>query len=90
MSENQRHDDIIQERFIDSYNNLTLKSVMMLKWVNNHCGEKARFVMKTDDDMYVNVASLVKMLKARTKPQDLLIGSLICGARPVADVKSKW
>lgn len=29
--------DIIQEGFIDSYNNLTLKSIMMLKWVNNNC-----------------------------------------------------
>lgn len=29
--------DIIQEDFIDSYNNLTLKSIMMLKWVNNKC-----------------------------------------------------
>lgn len=29
--------DIIQEDFIDSYNNLTLKSIMMLKWVTNNC-----------------------------------------------------
>ncbi|GLV40937.1 uncharacterized protein CBL_08511 [Carabus blaptoides fortunei] len=89
-AENQQYDDIIQERFIDSYNNLTLKSVMMLKWVNNHCLTSVNFVMKTDDDMFVNVAALVKLLKARVKPAGLLIGSLICGARPVADTKSKW
>lgn len=32
--------DLIQEGFLDTYNNLTLKSVMMLKWVKNHCVDK--------------------------------------------------
>lgn len=90
FAENQLHDDIIQERFIDSYNNLTLKSVMLLKWVNNHCVENVKFVMKTDDDMYVNIPPLVKLLKARVKPSGFLMGFLFCGARPVADTKSKW
>lgn len=40
ISESQTHDDLIQESFIDSYNNLTLKSVMMLKWVVNNCDGK--------------------------------------------------
>lgn len=31
------HNDMIQESFLDTYNNLTLKTMMMLKWVNNHC-----------------------------------------------------
>lgn len=31
------YDDLIQESFLDSYNNLTLKSVMMLKWINANC-----------------------------------------------------
>lgn len=34
--------DIIQEDFIDSYNNLTLKSIMMLKWVNNNCKDSGK------------------------------------------------
>lgn len=32
--------DIIQENFIDSYNNLTLKTILMLKWANNNCVNK--------------------------------------------------
>lgn len=63
---------------------------MLLKWVDNHCIDNVKFVMKTDDDMFVNVPSLVKLLKARIKPTALLIGYLFCGARPVADTKSKW
>lgn len=38
--ESQTYDDLIQENFFDSYNNLTLKSIMMLKWVVNNCGGK--------------------------------------------------
>lgn len=38
--ESDTYRDIIQESFIDSYNNLTLKSIMMLKWVSNNCYDK--------------------------------------------------
>ena len=59
--ESRTHGDILQEDFVDSYMNLTLKSVMGLKWVSNHC-MKAEFVMKTDDDIYVNINSLLNHL----------------------------
>lgn len=38
--ESEMHNDLIQESFLDSYNNLTLKTVMMLKWVNGSCADK--------------------------------------------------
>lgn len=38
--ESEMHNDFIQESFLDSYNNLTLKTVMMLKWVNGSCAGK--------------------------------------------------
>ncbi|XP_061381234.1 uncharacterized protein LOC116776092 isoform X2 [Danaus plexippus] len=94
-----KYGDVIQEGFIDSYNNLTLKSIMMLKWVTNNCNESVRYILKTDDDMYVNVPNLVQNLKNRSKVHDstkgqekeyMLIGDLICGARPVQDVSNKW
>ncbi|XP_050359216.1 uncharacterized protein LOC126779282 [Nymphalis io] len=95
----EKYGDVIQEGFIDSYNNLTLKSIMMLKWVTNNCNESVRYILKTDDDMYVNVPNLIENLRNRSKVHDstkgqeqeyLLIGDLICGARPVQDVGSKW
>ncbi|KAL4712251.1 hypothetical protein ACJJTC_011112 [Scirpophaga incertulas] len=97
-----KYGDVIQEGFIDSYNNLTLKSIMMLKWITNKCNDSVRYILKTDDDMYINVPSLVMNLKNRSKEYDaqvsngyrgkeyLLIGDLICGARPVLDSKNKW
>lgn len=39
--------DIIQENFVDSYNNLTLKTILMLKWANNNCVNKGESVNKT-------------------------------------------
>ncbi|CAH2084334.1 unnamed protein product [Euphydryas editha] len=65
-----KYGDVIQEGFIDSYNNLTLKSIMMLKWVTNNCNESVRYILKTDDDMYVNVPQLVQNLRNRSKNED--------------------
>lgn len=39
-TESDLNGDLIQESFLDSYNNLTLKTIMMLKWVNNNCADK--------------------------------------------------
>ena len=41
-NESEVYGDIIQESFIDSYNNLTLKTVMMLKWVTNNCVDRGK------------------------------------------------
>lgn len=38
-----KYGDVIQENFLDSYNNLTLKSIMMLKWVTNRCNDSGEF-----------------------------------------------
>lgn len=88
VEENSQYNDIVQERFFDTYNNLTLKSVMMLKWVTSNC-DKAKYVMKTDDDMFVNIPLLLQTLHSKTQPE-ILLGSLICNARPILDPKNKW
>ncbi|XP_078033491.1 beta-1,3-galactosyltransferase 1 isoform X1 [Augochlora pura] len=87
--ENQQYNDIIQERFYDTYNNLTLKSVMMLKWVTFNC-KQAKYLMKTDDDMFVNIPILMKTLQSRPQSTDTLLGSLICNAKPILDPNNKW
>ncbi|CAB3237369.1 unnamed protein product [Arctia plantaginis] len=101
LEESEKYGDIIQEGFIDSYNNLTLKSIMMLKWITNNCNDSVRYILKTDDDMYINVPNLIENLRNRSKEFDkrtkgkkekeyMLIGDLICGARPVLDSTNKW
>ncbi|XP_047477248.1 beta-1,3-galactosyltransferase 1-like isoform X1 [Penaeus chinensis] len=62
VEESRTYGDILQEDFVDSYMNLTIKSVMGLKWASNHCPQ-ARFLMKTDDDMFINIPSLLTYLQ---------------------------
>ena len=60
--EARTYGDVIQEDFVDSYMNLTLKSVMGLRWAHHHCPE-LDFFMKTDDDVFVNVPHLLGYLE---------------------------
>ncbi|XP_043512312.1 beta-1,3-galactosyltransferase 1-like isoform X3 [Frieseomelitta varia] len=87
--ESHQYNDIIQEKFYDTYNNLTLKSVMMLKWVTSNCGQ-AKYLMKTDDDMFVNIPTLMRTLQSRSQTTNTLLGSLICNAKPILDPNNKW
>lgn len=43
VEESEKYGDVIQEGFIDSYNNLTLKSIMMLKWITNNCNSSGKY-----------------------------------------------
>ncbi|XP_022236360.1 beta-1,3-galactosyltransferase 1-like [Limulus polyphemus] len=67
VSENQIHEDLLQGDFIDSYSNLTLKSVMALRWANNFC-PGVKYFMKTDDDIFVNLPNLVSYLTHKLEP----------------------
>ena len=39
--EHKLYGDIVQGSFIENYKNLTLKGIMGLKWVSQHCQEAA-------------------------------------------------
>lgn len=53
--------DIIQQDFLDTYNNLTLKTMMGMEWVTKYC-PRASYVLKIDSDMFLNVDFLVNKL----------------------------
>jgi len=55
--EQEMYQDILQEDFIDSYNNLTLKSVTTLKYYANLKQDKL-LLLKTDDDSYVHIGKI--------------------------------
>lgn len=56
--ENLQHRDLIQSDFQDSYRNLTIKTMMMLEWVNARCAN-ASYAMKIDSDIILHVQNLV-------------------------------
>ena len=57
--ENSQTKDIILGNFHDAYSNLTYKTLIGLQWALTFCNQ-TKFVMKTDDDMYVNIPGLMK------------------------------
>lgn len=52
LQENRVHGDIIVGNFIDTYRNLTLKSISVLKWMSSFCGN-AKYGLKADDDVFI-------------------------------------
>lgn len=58
VDEDAASGDIVQWPFLDSYANLTLKSMLMLSWLQLEC-PRAQYALKTDDDMYLDVYALL-------------------------------
>ena len=52
--ESQEYGDLVQGDFLDNYYNLSFKAIMGNLWVAEFCSQ-AQFVVKTDDDMYVDL-----------------------------------
>lgn len=70
-SEIQKYDDIVQGHFNDDYHNLTLKGILALKWVSTYC-KQAQFVIKADDDAFVNIFTLTSLLESYTHGERLV------------------
>ncbi|XP_038070450.1 N-acetyllactosaminide beta-1,3-N-acetylglucosaminyltransferase 3-like [Patiria miniata] len=81
----EEYDDLIVEDFLDSYLNLTTKTVMGLKWASRFCPD-ARYVMKTDDDIIVNIPKILAFL--HTAPRRVLIAGRLAKSYPV--LRDKW
>jgi hypothetical protein len=77
--------------FKETYLNLTLKTVRMLKWVQTHCSE-VRYLVKVDDDVYFHVPKLVYFLESlnETASQNLVAGHKYLNTSIDADPNSKW
>ncbi len=86
--ERTKHGDILQANFEDSYRNLSLKSVSMLKWVKDHC-QSVQFLLKTDDDVFINTRTLLSDLHNIVHTR-FILGNIIAGAQPSRDRTSKW
>ncbi|XP_054689701.1 beta-1,3-galactosyltransferase 2-like, partial [Grus americana] len=91
LRESEQYHDIIQQDFLDTYHNLTLKTLMGMKWVASYCSG-ASFVMKTDSDVFVNTIYLIeKLLRPLSPPpQNYFTGCLMKGHKPIRNKKSKW
>ncbi|XP_077330740.1 beta-1,3-galactosyltransferase 5-like [Lithobates pipiens] len=55
--------DILMGDYLDSYRNLTLKVMHGMKWAADRC--RPRYILKTDDDCFVNTHYLPSFLRDR-------------------------
>ncbi|GCC23208.1 lactosylceramide 1,3-N-acetyl-beta-D-glucosaminyltransferase A [Chiloscyllium punctatum] len=90
LVEDLQHSDLIQQDFYDDFYNLTLKLIFQFKWANSFC-QNAKFVMSSDDDVFVHTPNLVKYLLQLDKGiRNFWIGRVHRGAPPVRNKKSKY
>uniref|UniRef100_A0A8D9ELI0 Hexosyltransferase n=1 Tax=Cacopsylla melanoneura TaxID=428564 RepID=A0A8D9ELI0_9HEMI len=66
-TESAEYHDVVQGSFIDSYRNLTYKDMLVFKWVIYNC-PRVRYVLKIDDDVFVNVARFSEFLTDALSP----------------------
>ncbi|KAM3876850.1 beta-1,3-galactosyltransferase 2-like [Diretmus argenteus] len=88
QQESREHQDLIQSDFLDCYKNLTIKTMVMLEWLDAHCSG-ASYAMKIDSDMFLNVHNLVNML-LRAPKDKYMTGLVARGAAVLRDPTSKW
>lgn len=83
--------DIVQEDFLDAYENNTKKMVMSFNWAAKYC-EGAKFVLFIDDDYYVNVDNLLNYLKdiPLKRYSSLFTGFMFNNSKPFRYSFSKW
>ncbi|KAK3579116.1 hypothetical protein CHS0354_022136 [Potamilus streckersoni] len=84
--------DILQGSYLDSYRNLTIKVMHGLNWVQNFC--RSEYVLKTDDDVFVNTQVLHQMISRQSNiGKNLYVGYVYSDPKRLAVVRNtlnKW
>ncbi|KAH8377847.1 hypothetical protein KR093_007474 [Drosophila rubida] len=89
--ENYLYGDLIRGNYIDTYYNLTLKTMSILEWANQHC-YRAKYLLKTDDDVFINVPKLFHFVEEQLQGnvKRTIFGRLAKRWPPVRNKKSKY
>ncbi|XP_049880134.1 beta-1,3-galactosyltransferase 5-like [Pectinophora gossypiella] len=85
--EAKQYSDLVVFDFREHYQNLTLKTGLMLQWTLNRCPQ-ARFLYKTDDDMLVNPWVLKDVLRDRGDAK--MLGYVYNNSLLHRDEHNKW
>lgn len=94
IQENQEHQDLIQQDFLDTFHNLTHKLLLQFHWAHKHCPQTC-FFMSADDDVFVHMPNLVGYLRQlqgmpSKAPTDLWVGHVYRGSPPVRHKGNKY
>ncbi|CAH8839259.1 unnamed protein product [Trichobilharzia szidati] len=92
--EERMHNDIVQRAFLEHYHNMTRKHLTVMEWISTGYCNKVPFLVKADDDTFIDIFHLVNYLENR---QTQLNSSFYCSATANVKVKrpnhmknSKW
>ncbi|XP_020795817.1 beta-1,3-galactosyltransferase 2-like [Boleophthalmus pectinirostris] len=81
--ENQQHHDLVQSSFIDSYRNLTVKTMVTLEWLAANCSSSVAYVVKVDSDIFLHVRNLMDLLLQPDTPKTNYMTGLVWWHSPV-------
>ena len=85
--EMELYDDIIFGEFEDNYENLVYKTRLGLTWVYTNCSSS--YVLKTDDDVFINVWQLVRWI-VRSAEYNFYTGWCNYRSKVSRNKLSKW
>ncbi len=90
--EGELYGDLVQGDFFDAYTNLTIKTMMGLRWASEISQCQSKFYLLVDDDYYVSVSNLQRSLNDITQDDPALLysGLLHPYAGPHRHRTSKW
>lgn len=88
-AENLIYGDLIQQDFRDTFHNLTTKLMLQFHWAFNYC-PNAKFVMSTDDDVFVHMPNMVRYLRGLGQKRGFWVGHVHRGAPPVRRKDNKY
>lgn len=89
-TEDKYYRDFVQGDFPENYYSLTLKTLMGYHWAAKHCPNDT-FVIKTDDDVFINVPSISDIIyEHKTVLQHAVGGFCRYNIEPVRDIESKY
>ena len=89
------HGDIVQVGFQEAYHKLVSKSLAMLDWFNHWC-QRAQFLLKIDDDVFLNLPKLANIIqKAQEKEriisgENFLLGRYVMNRLTPRQKHSRW
>jgi beta-1,3-galactosyltransferase 1 len=92
VKENEQYGDVIQGDYLDTYRNLTFKSIMTWRWIKYNC-MGAKYTVKIDDDMLPHIPNLLAFLRNKTRfnpPRLSFACRLWTTMGPIRDVDSKY
>lgn len=90
-SEIRNYRDILIGSYVDSYRNLTIKIMHGLYWASRTC--PCSYVLKTDDDVYVNPLLLNQLITSNTPTENLYLGLVVQSPEKLQVIRnpsSKW